>query len=311
MLCVVLDFVLATRLVRGSDGICAGARWSESAVTVAGGISQGSELNRLSGPNGLFLDENTTLYVADTYNHRIVKWTRGASTGVLVAGGHGSGNSTEQLNKPVDVVADANGTLYIVEFSNPRIRRWSAGASSGQTILDSLMFGGIAQDNEGSLYTTDWTDNQVKKWRRGDPVGQVLAFGLAYAKRLYVDQNHSVYVTDTNNHRVIKIDGGTLETSVVAGGSFGAEAHQLNSPESVVLDRLGNIYVADSENDRIMRWLPKATSGTLIAGGRGNGSRSDQLKTPTDIKFDRDGNLYVSDAANNRVQKFLLDKSSC
>ena len=310
-LLVIVYLASVNQSVKGSDGICASARWIQSAVTVAGGKGRGLRIDQFSGPNGLFFDENGTLYVADTFNHRITKWAHAASTGSVVAGGKGNGSSSEQLNLPVDVVVDENGTLYVVDTLNRRVQQWFAHASSGQPIIGNLSVSGIARDDQGSLYTCDWTENQVRKWQKDDTVGQILVFGLAYAKRLYVDSSHSVYVSDTNNHRVIKIDQGTSEPSVVAGGSFGTELHQLNYPESVKVDRLGNVYVADTRNHRIMRWQVGATSGTLIAGGRGNGSRSDQLNNPTDIQFDRDGNLYAADAANHRVQKFLLDKSSC
>ena len=304
-------FASANRPRKGSDGICTRARWLPSAVTVAGGIGRDSGLNGLSGPNGLFLDENGTLYVADTYNQRIMKWMHGASLGSLVAGGKGNGSSAEQLSYPSDLVVDRNGTLYIADSFNKRIQQWSAEASSGQTIINGIIPKCIALDGEGSLYTADWTQYQLRKWRKDDKVGQVLAIGLSYPTRLYVDRNHSVYVADTSSHRVLKIDEGTIDMAVVAGGSFGTDDHQLNYPYGVTVDELGNVYVADTKNHRIMSWSKGATSGTLIAGGHSNGSRSDQLDEPVDLQFDREGNPYVADANNHRVQKFLLDKSSC
>ncbi|CAF1689582.1 unnamed protein product, partial [Adineta ricciae] len=73
----------------------------------------------------------------------------------------------------------------------------------------------------------------------------------------------------------------------------------------------GSIYVADTNNHRIMRWLKGATSGTLVVGGRGGGTASDQLFYPSDLIFDTYGNLYVADTFNHRVQKFLINKNSC
>jgi sugar lactone lactonase YvrE len=87
--------------------------------------------------------------------------------------------------------------------------------------------------------------------------------------------------------------------------------NQLDAPRGVTVDQSDNVYVADTNNNRIMRWLVGATSGTLIVGGRGAGSGSDQLNTPTDLQFDQYGNLYVADSGNNRVQKFTIDTSSC
>ena len=74
-----------------------------------------------------------------------------------------------------------------------------------------------------------------------------------------------------------------------------------------------NIYVADGDNGRIMRWTRNSTSnGTCIVGCTGLlGSTANQLRTPRDLKFDQDGNLYVVDRDNHRVQKFLIQQSSC
>jgi sugar lactone lactonase YvrE len=110
---------------------------------------------------------------------------------------------------------------------------------------------------------------------------------------------------------VLKIDSGTGQIIRVAGGSFGNQTHQLASPNSVVVDQLGTVYVADTDNQRIVRWPRGASSGTVIAGGRGRGSQLDQTSSPTDLAFDLDGNLYVADDFNHRVLKFAIDRSSC
>ena len=56
------------------DGICASATWNRNGVTVAGGNGQGSALNQLDGPNGLYVDEYAAVYVAEYWNPRLVKW---------------------------------------------------------------------------------------------------------------------------------------------------------------------------------------------------------------------------------------------
>lgn len=293
------------------DGICASATWIQSGVTVAGGKGYGSALDQLYSPDGLFLHENDSLYVVDSGNNRIIKWDSGVSSGYIVAGGNVAGNSSSQLNYPVDVVVDSNGTMYMSDFTNQHIQQWFQNASIGQTILANCIFTGIGRDSEGSLYTTDWTDSQLKKWRKDETTPQILAFGLKNPDRLYVDRNNTVYSADRLNHRIIMILPGTTNSVVVAGGTLGNGTNELNSPRGVTVDASGNAYVADTENNQIMRWLASATSGTLVVGGRGEGSQSDQLDTPTDLQFDPDGNLYLSDSYNSRVQKFMIDKSSC
>ncbi|CAF4960057.1 unnamed protein product, partial [Rotaria sp. Silwood1] len=63
-------------------------RWQQNGITVAGGNQQGNEINQLSYPWGLYVDDDQTIYVADQSNHRIVEWKRGATSGQVVAGGN-------------------------------------------------------------------------------------------------------------------------------------------------------------------------------------------------------------------------------
>ncbi|CAF4097439.1 unnamed protein product [Rotaria sp. Silwood2] len=296
---------------RPGDGICINATWTQNATTVAGGNGIGSSLSQLYDPFGFFVDENGSIYVVDTLNYRIVKWDRGVSSGQLVAGGNGLGDQNDQFNEASDIIVDKDGTMYISDYNNERIQRWVRGAQNGETILRNISAIGIAQDDQGSLYTSDWIKSEVRKWRVNETVGQLITSNLSSPRSLFVDRNRSVYVGDTGNNRVIKVDDKTAEVTIVAGGSFGDGAHQLNEPEGIFVDELGTIYVADTRNHRIMRWSRGATSGSVIAGGRGEGSQSDQLFFPTDLSFDLDRNLYVVDNANNRVQKFLIDKNLC
>ncbi|CAF4033705.1 unnamed protein product, partial [Rotaria sp. Silwood1] len=86
-----------------STDIHPNARWQQNGITVAGGNGQGNEINELSNPYGLYVDEDQTIYVADQSNHRIVEWKWGATSGQMVAGGNGQGSGAHQLNEPQDV----------------------------------------------------------------------------------------------------------------------------------------------------------------------------------------------------------------
>ncbi len=275
---------------------------------MAGGHGTGSGLNQLTGPYGIFVDESGAIYVADSFNQRVVKWNVNASSGELVAGGRGRGNASDQLTEVADVVVDKNGTMYITDHQNRRVQKWFRGAQTGQTIIQNLMANGIAQDDEGSLYVSEWTDGQVRKWRKGET--QVILSNLGGGDRMFVDQYRTVYVADQGNDQIIKKAENETQGSVVAGGSHGSGANQLNRPTSVLVDKLGNVYVTDSVNHRVMCWPPGAKSGTLIVGGNGAGSRFDQLNRPHDLAFDREENLYVLDRENQRVQKFGLKQVS-
>ncbi len=95
--------------------------------------------------------------------------------------------------------------------------------------------------------------------------------------------------------------------TVAGGNGAGNSNNQLNEPSAVCVDANGNIYVADTHNNRIL-FFPKGsnnfTNGIVVAGGNGNGFNANQLSSPTSVCVDAQGNLYVADAENYRIQKF-------
>jgi sugar lactone lactonase YvrE len=278
---------------------------------VVGGNGEGSALDQLDLPFGIFVDNNQTVYVADFANHRIVRWGQGKSSGQLVAGGNGQGNHDDQLYYPSDVVVDQNGTMYISDSYNQRVQQWFRNAPNGQTVIRNTSVHGIALDDRGSLYITDSERGELRRWRAGETVGQVIASGFNRPLNLFVDRDRSVYFVENAKHQVLKIDSETGQIIRVAGGSHGNGTDQLAFPNSVIVDQLGTVYVADADNERIVRWPRGATSGSVIAGGRGRGSQLDQFWSPTDLSFNLQGNLYVVDDTNHRVQKFAIDRSLC
>jgi sugar lactone lactonase YvrE len=98
------------------------------------------------------------------------------------------------------------------------------------------------------------------------------------------------------------------EGIVVAGGQDkGNSLTQLSYPYGVIVDDLGNIYVADSSNYRIMCWSKEAKDGRIIVGGNRKGKQANQFSSLRGLSFDREGNLYVVDHGNHRIQKFEID----
>ncbi|CAF4418360.1 unnamed protein product, partial [Rotaria magnacalcarata] len=82
-------------------------KWSQNGVTIAGGNGSGNATNQLNEPQGLFVDDDQTVVIADTYNHRIIQWKKDDTTnGQVVAGGKDDGNGLNQLKWPTDVLID-------------------------------------------------------------------------------------------------------------------------------------------------------------------------------------------------------------
>ncbi|CAF1201427.1 unnamed protein product [Rotaria sordida] len=299
------------------------AKWTINGLTLAGSNEGGNRFNQLCHPQGLYLNDEQTLYIADFFNHRIIEWKLGETNGKVVAGGNGPGNNNNQLNYPTDVIVDKeNDCLFICDRENRRVVRWSLqDSASGETIISNISCNCLTIDDNKFLYITDIDNHEVRRWRLGDTQGVVVAGGngqgdrvdqLNYPTFVFVDCDHSVYVSDYSNHRVMQWTENAKEGIVVAGGQ--GEGNSLRHsyyPGGVIVDQWGTVYVADSESHRVMRWQKGATEGKIIAGENGRGIQSNQLNRPSGLLFDKHGNLFVSDYGNNRIQKFeILTKYS-
>jgi sugar lactone lactonase YvrE len=298
------------------------AKWIQNGITVAGGNRQGICLNQLSNPWGVYIDDDQTIYVADTSNHRIVEWKRGTTVGQVVAGGNSQGNKSNQLSSPTSVIVNKkSGCFIICDYENKRVVKWSRqNGTKGETIISNVDCCGLSMDNDEYLYISDTSKHEVRRWKIGETNGTVVAGGNRAGNRfdqlngpyyIFADQDHSVYVSDRNNHRVMKWMKGAKEGIVVAGGQGqGNGLAQLSNPRGVIVDQLGTVYVVDQGNLRAMRWLKGATQGSVVVGGNGGGGHANQFNFPMGLSFDRQNNLYVVDHGNHRVQKFDLDQNS-
>ena len=282
---------------------------------MAGGNGNGSRFNQLDRPDGLYVDDDLTIYVADSANHRIMEWKSNATSGQVIAGGNGQGKRDDQLNGPSDVIVDKEtDTLIICDQWNRRVVRWPRRNSTrGETIISDIDCYGLTMDDDRSLYVVDRNYNRVKRWRVGEAYGTVVAGGysrdhynhypLKLPTSVFVDQHHSVYVSEALNFHVTKWSN-EVSNRVAGIHGVGDGLTQLIHPHGVVVDQLGTVYVADWGNDRIMRWPKRAREGSIVVGQRGTGQQPNQLRRPTGLSFDRYGNLYVVDSGNFRVQRF-------
>ena len=75
------------------------------------------------------------------------------------------------------------------------------------------------------------------------------------------------------------------------------------------MNEVGDVYVADCGNHRIMCWSSGSKEGRVVVGGNGAGEGSNQLNRPRGLSFDVENNLYVGDCGNARIQRFSIDKS--
>ena len=133
---------------------------------------------------------------------------------------------------------------------------------------------------------------------------------FSYPFGVFLDESNpnTLYVADTFNQRIQRWLAGATSGTTVAGftGYYGNGLNQLWNPTSITLDNNRNMFIVDSNNNRILQWAIGSSSGMIIAGDIYYGTTSYLLGSPTNIDFDSSGSLFVADTANNRIQKFLV-----
>ncbi|CAF1182794.1 unnamed protein product [Adineta steineri] len=299
------------------------AKWNTTGITIFGSNSKGNGSNELSLPQGMFLHEKTNmLYVVDTDNRRIQMFSlnQTSTTGITVA---------SNINSMYAVyVDDDEMTMYIALRFENRVEKWIKGALEGEQIGNQCkQCRNVWLDKDKNVYMTESGTHSILKWSpktntsitisgRIDEQGHTTD-RLYFPTHVYFNQANDVwYIADTLNHRIQKWNNNSKEGITVAGskdGVGGDNAASLANPLYVWVDEQSSvIYIVDSDNDRVQRWLPNELFGSTIVGGTGAGSKSNQLKQPTSLVFDKLGNLYVCDSKNHRIQMYaLIDNQPC
>lgn len=292
--------------------------WRSNADSVVGDYNSGSTMDRLRSPQGISISENRSLLIADSSNHRIMKYN--LRTGIIqrIAGKNMQGYRRDLLAKPSNMIFHPQTKSFIIcDFHNRRVLQWFPRSTRcARILLENIACFGVGTDINGDIYISDTEQHEVRRYRMGNKYGKVVAGGNGQGSRLKqlnhptyicIGDDYSVYVSDSWNNRVMKWDRNGKEGIVVAGGQGkGKNRRQLDHPAGVLVDQLGTIYVADHWNHRIMRWR-KNEEPDIIAGDRFRpGDGSHQLICPEGLAFDYEGNLYVADSNNHRIQRFRI-----
>ncbi|CAF1367323.1 unnamed protein product [Adineta steineri] len=143
-------------------------------IVVAGGNGIGNQLNQLDRPTFIFVDEDQSVYVSDSFNHRVMKWRKDAKEGRIVAGGNDEGEKLNQLSSPQGVIVDHFGQIYVVDGGNHRVMRWCEGKEEGEIVIGGNGEGnqsnqlnhprGLSFDDEGNLYIADHSNHRIQNF---------------------------------------------------------------------------------------------------------------------------------------------------
>jgi sugar lactone lactonase YvrE len=257
-------------------------------------------LASFSEPTGLAIDASGNLFVADAGNNLIRKISANATVTTIAGSdttGYADGADTAAVFfNPLAVAVDGSDNVYVADAGNDLIRLVnSAGVVStfaGQvnTAADTAASpfnnpSGIALGSGGNLFVANYLDNNILQVNSagvitpyagtgsvGSSNGPALSASFYYPNSVAVDANNNVYVSDGINNIIRKISAnGTVSTfagSGVAGAidSTGVYA-QFNGPAGLAVDALGNVYVADSNNNEIRKITPAGVVTTVAGSG--------------------------------------------
>jgi sugar lactone lactonase YvrE len=347
------------RKVKLSTGIITTVGGMGSAGYNGDGIA--ATIAALYDPTGVAVDASGNFYIADSLNNRIRKVTISSGLITTVAGsaaagygGDGGAATAAVLNDPRGIAVDATGDLFIADYANARIREVYASTAKIATVAGSGSAGysgdggaataaaiskpqGVAVDAAGNLYIADSGNNRVREVSHASATIATFAGGflgdggaataaiLAAPADAAVDSSGDIFIADTNDNRVREVNRATGAITTVAGnGGAGyggdngqATAAMLDAPDAVALDSAGNLYIADSGNNRVREVNLSSGLITTVAGngtagfsGDGGAATAAEISSPDALAVDGSGHLFIADANNYRIREVNLSSGA-
>ncbi len=267
-----------------------------------------------------------------------------AGNGDFRFAGDGGPAADGSLNQPAGLAIDAAGALHIADRDNLRTRRVAgglitttagngnyrfagdAGDAAGATLNQPT---GVTTDGLGDVFIADFANNRVRKVTADGIINTVAGTGAsgfsgdgqqATAATLSLPRDVAAdtsgfYIADRDNNRVRKVDLAGLIRTVAGGGqAVGLDVRDggpatsgvLRLPAAVAVDANGNIYVADTNNDRIRKITPDGSISTVAGGGESAGNQipatNAALNAPQGVAVDAQGRIFLSDTDNGLIR---------
>jgi len=279
----------------------------------------------IAGPAGMAVDASGNIFVADRGGMRVREISTGgiistvAGNGTAGYSGDGGLATAAEMYLPSDVAVDAAGNLYIADFNNNQIRKVAGGIISSLPASAALNGpSGVALD-AGNLYIADRFNNVIRKLSTGGLLTNVAGNGsphfsgdggaatsalLNNVTGVAVDAFGNLFIADSQNSRVREVSTTGTITTVAGGGTSEGDGAQATSarlvtPVAVAFDTAGNLYIADSGDQRIRKVTPGgiistvAGNGTPGVSGDGGLATAAQIYSPSGVAVDGSGNIYI------------------
>ena len=311
-------------------------------------------LATLDDPSGVAVDSAGDLFFSDTRNNRVREVASGshtistvAGTGTAGASGDGGPATSAELSGPLGVALDAAGDVFIADQGNNRVRVVRGGTISTYAGTGSPAFSGdygpaanaalnfpaaLTVDARGDLLIADQGNSRIRLVRASDQTIHTIAGtgGIGYngdhqsaltatlwnPEGVAADSAGDVFVGDSSNERIRKIDAAGTITTVAGTGSTGyagdgaaATGAQLNGPAGVAIDAEGDLFIGDVGNHRVREVyagsaaiVTIAGSGTAGDGGDGGDPTRATLSFPYALVLDSASNLVVADVDAQRIR---------
>ncbi len=314
-----------------------------------------SEYSEPALPSGVAVDASGNLFIADTDNNVIrevdnnVIITTVAGNGSYRYSGDGGQATNATLSGPSGVAVDASGNLFIADTWNYRIREVApygiiatvagngdagySGDSFAATSASLNHASGVAVDASGNLFMADADNNVIRKVDTSGIITTVAGNGgygfsgdngpatdasLNGPWGVAVDASGNLFIADTDNNVIRKVDTNGFIMTVAGGGNDGIEYNgpatnaRLNYPSSVAVDASGNLFIADTDNN-VIREVDTNGIITTVAGGGNDGlidyfgpATNASLAGPSGVAVDTFGNLFIADSGNNVIREVVL-----